>query len=61
MYLLFIKRQFIYILPDFINLDINPKETMKNYELMLIINPNASEDDRTVALDNVKGLIEKSS
>ncbi|MFA5917293.1 MAG: 30S ribosomal protein S6 [Candidatus Gracilibacteria bacterium] len=34
---------------------------MKNYELMLIVNPNASEDDRTTALNNVKALIEKSS
>lgn len=34
---------------------------MKNYELMLIVNPGTSEDDRTTALNNVKALIEKSS
>jgi len=34
---------------------------MKNYELMLIVNPNTSEDDRITALNSVKGLIEQSS
>jgi len=34
---------------------------MANYELMLIVNPNISEEDRTKTLDNVKALLKKNS
>jgi len=31
---------------------------MANYELMLIINPNISEEDRNISLNNLKKLFE---
>lgn len=34
---------------------------MANYELMLIVNPSISEEDRTKTLDNVKALLKKNS
>lgn len=34
---------------------------MKKYELMLIINPSISEDERNTAVWNIKDLVEKSS
>jgi len=34
---------------------------MANYELMLIVNPNISEEDRTITLDNIKALLKKNS
>jgi small subunit ribosomal protein S6 len=40
-------------------LDTNPKENMANYELMLIINPTISEEDRNASIENLKSLFEK--
>lgn len=34
---------------------------MANYELMLIVNPSISEDDRNASIGEVKTLIEKAS
>jgi small subunit ribosomal protein S6 len=34
---------------------------MKKYELMLIVNPSLSEDDRNTSLESVKNLVLKSS
>ena len=34
---------------------------MANYELMLIINPSISEDDRNSSLNNLKKLFEENS
>lgn len=34
---------------------------MKKYELMIIVNPSISEDDRTASLESIKSLVEKSS
>lgn len=40
-------------------MDNNPKENMANYELMLIINPSVSEEDRNTSLENLKSIFEK--
>lgn len=34
---------------------------MANYELMLIVNPSISEEERTTSLDNLKKLFEENS
>jgi ribosomal protein S6 len=34
---------------------------MAQYELMLIINPSVSQDDRDSSINNVKAILEKSS
>lgn len=34
---------------------------MKKYELMLIVNPSISEDDRNSSLETIKSLVKKSS
>lgn len=34
---------------------------MANYEMMLIVDPSISEEDRTKTLDNVKALFKKNS
>lgn len=34
---------------------------MANYELMLMVNPNVGEEDRTQTLDTIKALLEKNS
>lgn len=34
---------------------------MAQYELMLIINPSVSQDDRDASINNVKAILEKSS
>jgi len=34
---------------------------MANYEFMLIVNPNISEEDRNKTLDNIRALLKKNS
>lgn len=41
--------------------DITHRKYMANYELMLIINPSISEDDRNSSLNNLKKLFEENS
>ena len=57
----FFKAFYFYILPNLSNLDINPKETMKKYELMIIVNSQLSEDEKKETLEILKKIINKSS
>lgn len=34
---------------------------MTNYELLLILNPNLSEEERTASLDNLRALLKKAN
>ena len=34
---------------------------MANYEMMLIVNPNLSEEDRNTSIDSLKGVLKKYS
>ena len=34
---------------------------MANYELMFIVNPSLSEEDRNASIDRLKGILEKNS
>jgi small subunit ribosomal protein S6 len=47
--------------PTYQSFGYNPQENMANYEMMLILDPSISEEERTASMDELKTLFKENS